>query len=81
MPDDQFLSNVFSLRMALGQDLELVFEVFDLSGPVTREFVAVVAGMMMDLTMGGFCGTFNARLRREEDVVWIVVALRESLGG
>ena len=65
MPDDQFLGNGFSLHMPIppgryGQPLDLIFEVFNLEAPVTREFVHTVAVYMMGVTLKGFCGVFHA---------------------
>ena len=71
MPDDNFQSKMFSLHMPLkpgdpgGQVLDLSFEVFSTTGPVTRELVSAVAVTMMEQTLRGFCGAFNARLAQE----------------
>ena len=81
MPDDQFHSNSLSLRMALGgQGADLLFEIFDFGGPVTREFVSEVAGAMMRWTLEGFFGTFNTRLSRGKEVVWVVLRFRDGAG-
>lgn len=77
MPDDQFDGNTFRLRMPLG-GLELVFEVLSFEGPVSRELVKVVATAMMGYTIRGFCGVFNACIRRRPDSggVWIVLRMK-----
>lgn len=69
MPDNQFLGNTFALHMPLapdptGQALDLLFEVISFDGPVQRELVLAVAVMMMEYSMRGFCGIFNARMSR-----------------
>ena len=82
MPNDAFLDNQFSLHMPLGpgewgQALDLSFEVFNFAGPVTREFVLAVAVAMMQHTLKGFCGAFNARLSRNGgEVMWIVFRVK-----
>ena len=82
MPDDQFNRNSISIHKPLppgknGLAVDLVFEVFNLDGPLSREFLHVVAASMMSQTLKGFCGTFNARLSREAgETFWIILRLR-----
>lgn len=55
--------------------MDLVFEVVSFEGPVSRELVKHVATVMMGYTLRGFCGFFNAWVRRRPDNggVWIVL--------
>lgn len=82
MPDDQFLGNRFSLHMPIppgryGQPLDLIFEVFNLDAPVTREIVHTVAVYMMGVTLKGLCGIFNARLgRMAGETFWIILRVK-----
>ena len=83
MPDDQFLDHSFMLHMPLGAGAtygaaHLVFEVISLEGPVSRELVAQIAAAMMEYTLRGFCGLFNAWLTRGRpgDGIWIVLRLK-----
>ena len=82
MPDDQFLGNRFSLHMPIppgryGQPLDLIFEVFNLDAPVTREFVHTVAVYMMDVTLRGFCGAFHAQINRTAgETFWIILRVK-----
>ena len=82
MPDDQFLRNSFSLHMPIppgryGQPLDLIFEVFNLNTPVTREFVHMVALYMMGVTLKGFCGIFHAQVSTTAgDTFWIILRVK-----
>ena len=83
MPEDQFLSHAFKLHMRLGQENDLVFEVINFEGLVTRKLVAEIAGAMMEYCMRGFCGVFNAWMgdRGHWGVakgVWIVLRVAET---
>ena len=85
MPDDQFQRNRIALHMPIppgqyGQPLDLIFEVFNLDAPVTRDLVQMVAVYMMRVTLKGFCGVFNARLtNRDGEAFWIILRLKRSL--
>ena len=83
MPDDQFLDHTFMLQMPLGAGAtygaaSLVLEVINLEGPVSRELVAEIAAAMMEYTLRGFCGLFNAWLTRwiPGEGIWIVLRLK-----
>ena len=83
MPDDQFQDHTFMLQMPLGAGAShgaayLVFEVINLEGPVSRELVTGIAAAMMEYTLRGFCGLFNAWLTRGRpgEEIWVVLRLR-----
>ena len=80
MPDDNFQSKILSLHMPLepgdpeiDQVLDLSFEIFSAAGPVTREVVSAVALTMMEHTLRGFCGPFNARLAQEGVETYFII--------
>lgn len=65
MPDNQFLRDTFKLHMPLGDELDLVFEVLSLDGSViTRALVQEIAATMVQYSLRGFTGIFNAMLRQ-----------------
>lgn len=60
-----------------GQALDLSFEIFSTAGPVTRELVLTVAISLMEHTLKGFYGAFNARLtKRGEETFWIILRVK-----
>ena len=80
MPDDQFQSKELSLHMPLqpgdpeyGQMLDLSFEIFSTAGPVTRKVASAVAVTMMERTLRGFYGSFNARLAKEGVETYFII--------
>lgn len=80
LPDSRFAGAEFASHMSLGPEygLALQLEVFNMGGgPITREFLLIVAGEMMHYTMHGFCGVFNARLSRGpgSDTTWITLMI------
>ncbi|KAI4232028.1 MAG: hypothetical protein LQ352_008370, partial [Teloschistes flavicans] len=79
-PDNLFQDEHFKLHMLLqdgeaGAQVKLILEIFNLDGPVTREFVEYITVMMMEYTSRGFCGVFNAWMREEASSkgIWIVL--------
>lgn len=69
----------FKLKMPL-EGVTLVFEMISVGGVVTRDFVKDVTAAMMEYTLRGFCGVFNAVMRRtgEGGAVWIVLRVVEG---
>lgn len=77
MPDDQFLRDAFKLHMPLEGGFDLVFEVMSVDGTViTRELVREITATMVQYSLRGFAGTFNAVLRQGTGQLPICVALR-----
>lgn len=64
------------------ESVTLVFEVISVGGVVTRPLVKIVAAAMMEYTLRGFCGIFNAVMRRrgEGGAVWIVLRVVGGAG-
>lgn len=80
MPDDQFQHEHIQFHVPLGDGepgarIKLLFEIINLDGPVTREFVKYVAEMMMVYTSRGFSGFFQAWLKDEASSrgIWIIL--------
>jgi len=90
MPDTQFETAGLAMHMALGAEygLALQVEVFNMAGDtIPRDFMLAVAAKMMEYTIRGFYGIFNARLKRGPgEEMWVTMRvrglgpLREALG-
>ena len=83
MPDDNFLDNTLGLRMSFGGGAysggaDLVFEDINFEWPVSRDLVKLIAVSMMEYTLKGFCGMFNASLSRGLGTgpIWVVLRLK-----
>lgn len=57
---------------------ELHLQIFGMNGAVPQDFVVSLAEALLEWSIRGFCGLFNARVVIGEKVYWVVFGVKRD---